>query len=141
MRDRLPTDNVRTIAVAFGAAYLAAGVLGFLVTGFDDFARNTDEALLGFDVNPFHNIVHIGVGVLWLLAARLPRREAVEGVHIGIGGVLLLATVLGMIGALEALSIDGPLAADNLLHLISGIAAVAVGLSATRASQRAAPAG
>ncbi|MDP9452784.1 MAG: DUF4383 domain-containing protein [Actinomycetota bacterium] len=55
------------LALAFGLAYLGAGVLGFLVTGFDNFfGRNTEEFLLGLEINPAHNVVHLVIGVLGL---------------------------------------------------------------------------
>jgi Domain of unknown function (DUF4383) len=38
--------------------------------GFDDFASHTDETLLGFEVNPLHNIVHIVVGIAGLVLTR-----------------------------------------------------------------------
>lgn len=71
---------------------------------------------------------------IWLLAARIPEPESVEGVHLGIGLVYLLATFLGAAGALEILSIDdGVLAPDNFLHLASGLVALIAGFSARSA--------
>src|SRR5215210_4989237 len=46
------------------------GVIGFFVTGFDDFAAHTGESLLGFMINPLHNIVHLVIGVAGLLMGR-----------------------------------------------------------------------
>ncbi|HEX2026508.1 MAG TPA: DUF4383 domain-containing protein, partial [Nitriliruptorales bacterium] len=110
-------------AFALGAVYLAIGVAGFFVTGFDNFVANGDEALLIFEVNPFHNVVHISVGAIALGAALLLRdRAAVEGTNLGIGAVYLLAAALGVAGALQdLLSIDGPWVADNFLHLGTGL--------------------
>lgn len=134
------TDRVRVIAQVLGSTYIAVGVVGFFVTGFDGFFANGDDALLIFDLNGFHNVVHIGVGALWLAAAQLPRPEDTEGVHLGIGLVYLLATFLGAVGALEILSIDDNVfAPDNFLHLASALAALAAGFSARGAiSARAA---
>lgn len=109
-------------------------MLGYAITGFDGFFADGDDALLIFELNGFHNLVHIGVGAIWLLAARIPEPESVEGVHLGIGLVYLLATFLGAAGALEILSIDdGVFAPDNFLHLASAMVALIAGFSARSA--------
>lgn len=55
------------LALVVGLAFTAAGVAGFFVTGFDDFfARNTDQFLLGLEINPAHNVVHLALGLLGL---------------------------------------------------------------------------
>src|SRR5512143_2046294 len=60
----------RTLAIVVAAVYLAVGIVGFLVTGFDRFAAVTGEKLLGiFELNPLHNLVHIVVGVRGLALA------------------------------------------------------------------------
>lgn len=120
--------GTRLFATIFGVAYVAGGLVGFAITGFDGFVANGDDALLIFEINPFHNVVHLGTGLLWLLAARLPKVEATQGVHQGIAIVYLLATVLGALGMLTILSIDGFAAADNLLHLASAVGAGAAAL-------------
>lgn len=115
-------------ALVGGAVYLAGGVLGFAVTGFSGFAENSDDALLVFDLNPFHNVVHIGIGALLLGASRVKGPDVTAGMVIGSGIVLLLATVLGFLGSLDnLLSIDDRFAADNFLHLGTAIAAIVIG--------------
>lgn len=48
----------------------------------------TAEALFGiFHVTPFHNVVHLGVGALWLLAAFVLTPPAAEGVNFATAGV------------------------------------------------------
>lgn len=119
----------RGFALVFGATYVLVGLIGFAVTGYgglDTFAANGDTQLLIFDINPFHNVVHIGVGAIWLAAAAVStnRPNLIFGVNFGIAGVYGLATVLGFAGGLTALSIDAGLTPDNFLHL----ATAAVGL-------------
>src|SRR6478609_7009322 len=59
------------LALVFGAVYLLVGIVGFFVTGFDDFAGNGQhEMLLFFMINPLHNIVHIVIGIAGLALAR-----------------------------------------------------------------------
>jgi hypothetical protein len=111
-----------------GTAYLGIGLLGFAVTGFDGLVANGDDALLGFDLNPFHNLLHLVIGG-YLLGVSLPREPAIaQGALIGGGLVYVLAAFLGVTGDLRILSIDDALAPDNFLHLVSGALAVAVGL-------------
>ena len=73
------------LGLAFGAIYLLVGIVGFFITGFDDFAGNEQhEMLLFFMINPLHNIVHILIGVAGLalsrtLAGRAHLRLAARG--------------------------------------------------------------
>src|SRR3712207_8687641 len=61
----------QVLGLAFGAIYLLVGIVGFFVTGFDNFAGNEQhEMLLVFMINPLHNIVHILIGVLGLVLSR-----------------------------------------------------------------------
>jgi len=115
-------------ALAIGVAYIVAGVGGFAVTGFGGFVENTDKAFIGFDLNPFHNIVHLGVGSLLLGVALVPQSSIAEGALLGGGLLYLAAAFLGFINALPILSIASVLAPDNFLHVVSGTAAFAIGL-------------
>ncbi|MCA1675410.1 MAG: DUF4383 domain-containing protein [Actinobacteria bacterium] len=110
-------------ALVAGLVYVAIGVIGFFPTGFNDFTEDTNEKLLGlFAVTPMHNVVHLGVGALWLLAAFVLTRPAAEGTNLAIGGFYVLAAVLGYLGVLDLLAIEpgfGDL--DFYLHLITGV--------------------
>lgn len=102
--------------------YLTIGVIGFFVTGFNAVVAESNEALFGiFLINPYHNIVHIALGSLWLLAALVLSPAGTEGVNIMIGGVYILATVLGFLGYFTLLNIQPGLDPDNFLHLFSGL--------------------
>ena len=54
------------LALAIGAIYTLVGILGFFVTGFENFAAETDKTLLGFEINPLHNLVHLAIGLAGL---------------------------------------------------------------------------
>jgi hypothetical protein len=124
-------------AVVVGIVYLAVGIIGFAVTGFTGWVVDTREDMLSFDLNGFHNIVHFGVGAI-LIGASLARYPAItQGILIGGGLVYVLAAALGFTGNLgELLSIDGTFASDNFLHLVSGSAAVLLGLLGGDVSER-----
>ena len=121
-------------AVAIGVAYVAAGLIGFAVTGFGSFIQDTGYDILGFDVNPFHNVFHLTVGAYLLLVARLSP-TATEGALIGGGLVYLVAAGLGFDGRLQILSINDAFAQDQFLHIASGSAALLLGLVSTLLSR------
>lgn len=110
----------QTFALVFGIVYLAVGILGFAVTGFDDFfAESFDEKLILFPVNPAHNIVHLLIGAAWLAGSR--RHDSAKMANLVIGVAYLAVFLLGLLGALKWLAIESGIAnADQFLHLISG---------------------
>jgi hypothetical protein len=129
----------RTIEQSFsliaGSIYVVGGIVGFFLTGFGSFTEMTNHELFGvFMLNPFHNIVHIGIGAFWLLAAFALTPAGTEGVNFAIGGTYALATVLGILGYFSLLSIPGGLAVgDNWLHLVTAVATLIFGCGLLRA--------
>ncbi len=122
----------QVFALVVGVAYLILGLVGFLETGFGAFAEDTGDALIGvFDLNPFHNVVHLAVGALLVVAA-LGSLTVTHGILIGGGLVYILAALVGFIFTFPPLSINTNAAPDNFLHLISGALALAVGALAAR---------
>lgn len=111
---------------------------GFAVTGFTDWLGNTNDQLLGFDLNVFHNLIHLAVGAALLLAWRLPEGNSTQGVNLGVGVFLLAAAVAGFADSesLRIISIDSRFAADNFLHLVSGLVAAMFGFSRVTTAAR-----
>jgi hypothetical protein len=133
---RTPEQRYSLVA---GSTYLVGGFIGFFLTGFSNFTEMTNHALFGiFMVNPFHNIVHLALGVFWLLAAFALTPAGTEGMNVALGTTLLLATVLGWLGLFSMLSIPGGASGDNVLHLITAAATFAVGCGLFRGLSRAA---
>ena len=119
-------DNGRRLALGIGVAYVLVGVLGFFVTGFDDFAGVTGEKLLGiFEVNPLHNVVHllIGFGGLALWRRRDTARAYGGALVAGYGLTFAYGVLVDKDSAANFLSLN---AADNGLHLVSALAGVAI---------------
>lgn len=125
-RSRTPEQNFSLLA---GTVYILGGIVGFFITGFGDFTEMTNHELFGiFMLNPFHNIVHIGLGAFWLLAAFALTPAGTQGVNIAIGGIYALATVLGILGYFSLLSIPGGVAVgDNWLHLVTAVVTLIFG--------------
>lgn len=118
-----------------GTIYVVAGILGFFITGFASFTEMTNHALFGiFMVNPFYNIVHLGLGAFWLLAAFALTPAGTEGLNIAIGGTFALATVLGFMGYFSLLSIPNGASGDNFLHLVTALATLIFGCGLFRAA-------
>ena len=128
----------QTYSLIAGTVYIVGGIIGFLVTGWGSFTEMTGRELFGiFMLNPFHNIVHIGLGAFWLLAAFALTQAGTEGVNIAIGGVYALATVLGILGYFSLLSIPGGVGVgDNWLHLVTAVATLIFGSGLLRATRR-----
>jgi hypothetical protein len=139
----MPTQRSQTpaqiFALAFGVVYLFIGLLGFAITGFDNFAGSVfDEKLVIFPVNPLQNIVHILIGGLWLGASS--RHETAKSVNTLIGIAYAVVAALGFAGVLKFLAIAGAGSADNWLHLVTAVVSLyfgtagATGLRSTNAT-------
>ena len=121
----------RLLATVFGVVYLLVGAAGFAVTGGVGFAATSGEPLVVFEVNPLHNLVHLGIGAALLLAGRRSVAAA-RGANTTVGAVYLLVGVLGLflVGSpANLLALNG---ADNVLHLASALLLLGVGLAAER---------
>lgn len=115
------------LALGIGVVYTLIGLAGFLVTGFDNFAGVTDDTLLGFELNPLHNIVHLAIGVLGLVMWNRLASARTYGWILAV--VYGLTFVFGLFAVsnvdINILSLNGP---DNVLHLLSAAAGVAIAL-------------
>ena len=113
------------LALAIGAVYTLVGLLGFFITGFDNFAAETDKTLLGFEINPLHNLVHLAIGIVGLAMWRRLDTARAYGWLLAAG--YGLAFLYGLFAAgnsdINFLSING---ADNGLHLVSALAGLAI---------------
>jgi Domain of unknown function (DUF4383) len=118
----------QNVSMILGSVYVMGGILGFFVSGFANFTEMTNHQLFGiFQINPYHNIVHIGLGAFWLLGALALTPAGNEGLNIAIGGIYALATVLGFLGYFSLLSIPPGVNGDNLLHLVTALVTLTFG--------------
>src|SRR5215218_1715203 len=122
-RDPAAADRhpAQLLALVIGAVYTLVGIAGFFVTGFDNFAAETDKTLLGFEINPLHNIVHLAIGLAGLALWRRLDTARTYGWLLAAG--YGLAFLYGLFAAgnrdINFLSING---ADNGLHLVRALA-------------------
>ncbi len=139
MTNRSP---LQVAALAVGAVFLLVGILGFIpgiTTNFGDMnfiGHDSEAKLLGiFQVNVLHNIVHLLFGVVGLAAARA--WESSRLFLIGGGVVYLVLWLYGLVidraSAANFVSLN---TADNWLHLLLGVAMIALGAVLGRAASR-----
>lgn len=116
----------QVFAMLVGAVLIAVGILGFLASG--SFGTPGEvEPFIVFDVNGWHNLIHLLSGGLLLAVAADAR--AARAVVIAFGAVYVLVFVLGLIMAPNIfgfIPVNGP---DNVLHLVLGAAALGAGFA------------
>jgi len=124
----------RTLAQTFclvtGLVLIAVGVLGFFFggSGFSVGPAVSGQPFIIFEVNGWHNIVHLASGALLLLVAAKPA-TAITGALV-FGVVYVVVTLWGFIDGNDILSIVPVNTADNFLHLALAVVALLVGLTA-----------
>jgi uncharacterized protein DUF4383 len=131
---RGPGILAKKYSIIAGLAYLALSAIGFARTGLHGGTDMMNDMLFGlFMVNPFHNVVHLTVGLLWLLAAFALTAAGAEGLNLALGSFWVLATILGFLGYLSALAVGPGTTPDNILHLGTAAATLVLGTGLLRA--------
>jgi hypothetical protein len=106
-----------------GLSLLLAGAFGFVAdASFDTGAgaagtggQVQGDGFLGFEVNAWHNIVHLLSGLVLLAASR--RRGPAKAVAMAFGLVYGLVAIIGLIDGSDVLGIIPVNGADNVLHI------------------------
>jgi hypothetical protein len=128
-------------ALTLGAVLVLVGLLGFIVEPSFSVGDSAERGtLIAFDINGWHNVVHLLSGVVGLALAGTAAKARLF--CIGYGAVYVVVTILGFIvgdgGYL--LSIIPINTADNLLHLVIALTALGIGLSSPARAGRVATA-
>lgn len=131
---RSDRDLNKTVATVFGAVYLLVGLIGFAASGGHPVAGPDGGLLLGiFEVNVLHNLVHILIGAVLLGSGMRGTERAAASADTGVGAVYLVVFVYGLVVPLSsAANIVALNSADNVLHLVSAVLLLAVGLVGSR---------
>ena len=123
-----------------GAALLLAGIFGFLADAtFDTGLSGTDseggnqggalqgDSFLGFEVNGWHNVVHLLSGLV--LLAAFSKRKPAKTVALAFGIVYGLVTIIGLIDGNDVLGLIPINPADNVLHLALSLVGILAALA------------
>jgi hypothetical protein len=115
-------------SLVFGATLLLAGILGFFYSAAFGTPGETDALLGIFEVNGWHNVVHIASGLAGLALAG--SAAGARSFALGFGVVYLLVTIWGFaVGdGGEILGFLPVNTEDNILHLAISLAGIAAGL-------------
>jgi Domain of unknown function (DUF4383) len=121
---RARVQPTQVLAGLVGLAFLALGVVGFVHTGFDDFAGQGHTTLFGvFALNPLHNVLHLLFGVIGVLLAFSSVTARLYGwlLFAGFGALVIWGLALvGLTSTNPVSELGNPLnlnVADNWLHL------------------------
>jgi len=124
-------------ALALGVVLMLIGILGFLVEPSFGVGDSADRGtLILFDINGWHNVVHLLSGIVGVALAGTAAKARLF--CIGYGAVYVVVTILGFLvgdGGL-LLSLIPINTADNLLHLVIAATGIAIGLSSPAAGVR-----
>jgi len=130
----------RLYCTLVGGVLVIAGIIGFFYTaGFDTgvsgVAGDTDEVFGILAVNGWHNVVHILLGLLGLMAAGYAAREYA----LGVGLLYIILAIWGFADGDDIILGLVPLNnEDNFLHLILGLTGVAAGAATPKITASAA---
>ncbi len=124
-------------ALLIGGTYVAVGVLGFVLTGFDGFLADSSDQILGWaSINPMHNLVHVLIGAFLITMTRFST-PTTEGALMGVGLFYIVAFVIGVVAPdnLTIISMNGAADGENFIHIITGVSALGAGLLSVSQSE------
>jgi hypothetical protein len=134
MTDRYTPAQIYSLA--FGATLLLVGILGFIAeSSFDAGSDVNGSNFILFEVNGWHNLVHIASGLVGLALWR-----SVVGARnfaLGFGLVYGIVTVWGFVDGNDVVGLIPVNAADNVLHLAIAGLGIATGLASRADPARA----
>jgi hypothetical protein len=130
------TSLAQRVMPIIGFFYVVIGVVGFFITGFSNFVQNTGDELIGFSINPFHNLVHLAIGAFLIIMSRQSTSTA-EGACLGVGLFYVTAFVIGVVGGtnLTIISMSGAGDLENFNHLVNGALLLGLGLVSSGATE------
>lgn len=123
-----------------GATLVVVGLLGFLAEATFDTSAGSDpgaldgEKFILFEVNGWHNVVHIASGLF--LLALMRRHDTARLAALSFGAIYGIVTIIGLIDGNDVLGLFPVNAADNILHIVLTLAAFAAALAPVRDRSR-----
>jgi hypothetical protein len=134
--DDLSRSPARVFCLVVGATLVLVGVLGFIAESAFDTGGGVDgENLIIFEVNGWHNLVHIASGLF--LLALMRRHDTARLAALSFGAIYGVVTLIGLIDGEDVLGLFPVNPADNVLHIVLTLAAFAAGLAPYRGTRGA----
>jgi hypothetical protein len=139
--DELTRSPARVFCLVVGATLVLVGLRGFIAESKFDTSSGGDggaldgEKFLLFEVNGWHNVVHIASGVF--LLALMRRHDSARLAALSFGAIYGVVTIIGLIDGKDVLGLFPVNPADNVLHIVLTLAAFAAGLAPLRERARA----
>jgi hypothetical protein len=126
MRDHRRRHPAQLFCALMGPVLLVVGIGGFIASAAFNTGHPDGSDLLIFEVNGWHNVVHIASGLLLLAGVR--SYAAARTVTLVFAMTYGLVTIIGWIDGHDVLGLFPVDTADNLLHTFLTLAALAFGL-------------
>ena len=139
--DDLSRSPARVFCLVIGATLLLVGLLGFLAESKFDTSSGGDpgaldgEKFILFEVNGWHNVVHVASGLF--LLALMRRHHTARIAALSFGAIYGVVTIIGLVDGNDVLGLFPVNPADNILHIVLTVAAFAAGLAPLRDRTRA----
>ena len=134
MTDRYTPAQIYSLV--FGATLLLVGILGFIAeSSFNTGSDVNGSNLILFEVNGWHNLVHIASGLVGLALWRSV--AGAKSFALGFGAVYLVVTLWGFIDGNDVLGLIPVNGADNVLHLLISLLGIGAGLASRDEPARA----
>ncbi len=112
----------KKLAIIFGIVFVIVGVLGFVPNPI----VGHDETMVIFLTDSLHDIVHILIGVILIVAGTKSSRAASKSLMV-FGIVYLVLAVVGFMGH-PLLGLVTANRADDWLHVVLGVVLLAVSM-------------
>ncbi len=134
--DDLSRSPARVFCLVVGATLVLVGLLGFIAeSAFDTGSGVQGDDLIIFEVNGWHNVVHLASGLF--LLALMRRHDTARLAALSFGAIYGVVTVIGLIDGNDVLGLFPVNPADNILHIALTLAAFAAALAPLRDRSRA----
>jgi hypothetical protein len=133
--DDLSRSPARIFCLVVGATLVLVGLLGFIAeSAFETGSSVQGDDLIIFEVNGWHNVVHIASGLF--LLALMRRHDTARLAALSFGAIYGIVTIIGLIDGDDVLGLFPVNAADNVLHIVLTLAAFAAALAPLRDQSR-----
>jgi hypothetical protein len=133
--DRPSRSPAQIFCLVVGATLVLVGLLGFIAeSAFETGNSVQGDDLIIFEVNGWHNIVHIASGLF--LLALMRRHDTARLAALSFGAIYGIVTIIGLIDGNDVLGLFPVNAADNILHIVLTLAAFAAALAPPRDRRR-----